>query len=159
MAKVKSELEGSCRFRWDTTIQRIKPPPWHWPIVRTRTWNWLNRRRGVEKKNGGKSWKLWWYPIQVIKPPPWHWPIVLPSNLVSALWTWGKTENWEWNTLIRKDQIKWKTDYLGKCSSMTREKNIPKEPDMFKESREGLSNTLAARAWHRGSYFGLSIFR
>ena len=47
---------------------------------------------------------------------------------------------------IRKDQIKWKTDYLGKCSSMTREKTIPKEPDMFKESREGLSNTLAVRA-------------
>ena len=52
------------------------------------TWSW--------KKNGGKSWKLWWYSIQVIKPPPWHWPIVLPGHLVSALWTWGgkqKIEN------------------------------------------------------------------
>ena len=29
---------------------------------------------------------------------------------------------------------------------MTRKKTIPKEPDMFKESREGLSNTLAVRA-------------
>ena len=95
MAKVKSELEGSCRLRWDTTIQRIKPPPWHWPIVRTRTWNWLNRRRGFEKKNGGKSWKLWWYPIQVIKPPPWHWPIVLPGHLVSGLWTWGEKQKIE----------------------------------------------------------------
>ena len=116
------------------------------------TWSW--------KKNGGKSWKLWWYPIQVIKPPPWHWPIVLPGHLVSALWTWGGKQKIENGThwYVRKDQIKWKTDYLGKCSSMTREKNIPKERDMFKERWEGLSNTLAGTASHAGSYFGLFIF-